>query len=75
VSLAFKRENRALLARPRNFDDFAFGINVALLLQGELVSYDFFVLSDSTDPAKAVEEGTVWADLCRLHRRKAGDEN
>ena len=31
----------------------------------ELVSYDFFILSDSTDPAKAVEEGMAWADLCR----------
>ena len=50
MSLAFKRENRALLAGPRNFDDFAFGINVALLLQGELVSYDFFILNFPSVP-------------------------
>ncbi len=31
----------------------------------ELASYDFFILSDSTDPAKASEEGMAWADLCR----------
>jgi membrane glycosyltransferase len=33
--------------------------------RGELESYDFYILSDSTDPAKAVEEGMAWADLCR----------
>ena len=31
----------------------------------ELELYDFYILSDSTDPAKAVEEGMAWADLCR----------
>src|SRR5271157_25359 len=31
----------------------------------ELAPYDFFILSDSTDPARAVEEGMAWADLCR----------
>jgi len=33
--------------------------------RGELAPYDFYILSDSTDPAKAVEEGMAWADLCR----------
>ena len=33
--------------------------------RGELELYDFYILSDSTDPAKAVEEGMAWADLCR----------
>ena len=33
--------------------------------RGELAPYDFFILSDSTDPARAVEEGMAWADLCR----------
>jgi membrane glycosyltransferase len=33
--------------------------------RGELESYDFYILSDSTDPARAVEEGMAWADLCR----------
>src|ERR1700736_551845 len=31
----------------------------------ELDSYDFYVLSDSTDPAKAVEEELAWSDICR----------
>jgi membrane glycosyltransferase len=33
--------------------------------RGELAPYDFYILSDSTDPTKAVEEGMAWADLCR----------
>src|SRR6201987_2327190 len=33
--------------------------------RGELDSYDFYILSDSTDPAKAVEEELGWADICR----------
>jgi membrane glycosyltransferase len=33
--------------------------------RGELEAYDFYVLSDSTDPAKIVEEELAWADLCR----------
>jgi membrane glycosyltransferase len=33
--------------------------------RGELAPYDFYILSDSTDPAKVVEEGMAWADLCR----------
>jgi membrane glycosyltransferase len=33
--------------------------------RGELAPYDFYILSDSTDPARAVEEGMAWADLCR----------
>src|SRR5271165_6357555 len=33
--------------------------------RGELAEYEFFILSDSTDPDKAVEEGMAWADLCR----------
>ena len=31
----------------------------------ELDSYDFYILSDSTDPAKAVEEELAWSDVCR----------
>src|ERR1700736_2975502 len=31
----------------------------------ELDSYDFYILSDSTDPAKLVEEELAWADICR----------
>src|ERR1700740_258683 len=31
----------------------------------ELDSYDFYVLSDSTDPAKVVEEELAWSDICR----------
>lgn len=31
----------------------------------ELESYDFYILSDSTDPAKAVEEELAWSDICR----------
>ena len=27
--------------------------------------YDFYILSDSTDPAKAVEEELAWSDICR----------
>src|SRR5271157_1567983 len=33
--------------------------------RGELDSYDFYILSDSTDPAKAVEEELAWSDICR----------
>jgi membrane glycosyltransferase len=33
--------------------------------RGDLEHFDFYILSDSTDPAKAVEEGMAWADLCR----------
>jgi membrane glycosyltransferase len=33
--------------------------------RGELEVYDFYVLSDSTDPANIVEEELAWADLCR----------
>ena len=33
--------------------------------RGELDLYDFYILSDSTNPAKAVEESMAWADLCR----------
>jgi membrane glycosyltransferase len=31
----------------------------------ELDLYDFYILSDSTDPAKAVEEELAWSDICR----------
>src|SRR6202453_3182702 len=31
----------------------------------ELDAYDFYVLSDSTDPAKVVEEELAWSDICR----------
>jgi len=31
----------------------------------ELDSYDFYILSDSTDPAKAIEEELAWSDICR----------
>jgi membrane glycosyltransferase len=37
----------------------------SLQKRGELAPYDFYILSDSTDPARAVEEGMAWADLCR----------
>ncbi|MBV9671904.1 MAG: glycosyltransferase, partial [Verrucomicrobia bacterium] len=37
----------------------------SLRLRGELESFDFYILSDSTEPAKAVEEELAWADLCR----------
>jgi membrane glycosyltransferase len=33
--------------------------------RGELDSFDFYILSDSTDPSKAVEEEFGWADICR----------
>src|SRR5580700_4351723 len=40
--------------------------------RGELDSYDFYILSDSTDPAKAVEEELAWSDICRRwgHRHR-----
>src|SRR5271165_1172478 len=31
----------------------------------ELDAYDFYILSDSTDPAKAIEEELAWSDICR----------
>ena len=31
----------------------------------ELDSFDFYILSDSTDPEKVVEEELAWADICR----------
>ena len=31
----------------------------------ELDSFDFYILSDSTDPAKVVEEELAWSDICR----------
>jgi membrane glycosyltransferase len=31
----------------------------------EIDAYDFYVLSDSTDPAKVVEEELAWSDICR----------
>jgi membrane glycosyltransferase len=37
----------------------------SLLVRGELDVYDFYILSDSTDPAQAVQEELAWADLCR----------
>jgi membrane glycosyltransferase len=33
--------------------------------RGELDAFEFYILSDSSDPAKAVEEELAWADLCR----------
>ncbi|MGA8658493.1 MAG: glucans biosynthesis glucosyltransferase MdoH [Chthoniobacterales bacterium] len=33
--------------------------------RGELEWYEFYILSDSTDPSKTVEEELAWADLCR----------
>jgi len=33
--------------------------------RGELDWFEFYILSDSTDPSKAVEEELAWADLCR----------
>jgi membrane glycosyltransferase len=32
---------------------------------GQLAAFDFFVLSDSTDPDRWVEEEAAWAELCR----------
>jgi membrane glycosyltransferase len=33
--------------------------------RGELDSFEFYLLSDSIDPDKVVEEELAWADLCR----------
>lgn len=32
---------------------------------GKLASFDFFILSDSSDPNKWVEEETAWTNLCK----------
>ncbi|MFZ0724177.1 MAG: glucans biosynthesis glucosyltransferase MdoH [Desulfobacterales bacterium] len=37
----------------------------SLAATGQLASFDFFVLSDSTDPDRWVEEEAAWADLGR----------
>jgi membrane glycosyltransferase len=37
----------------------------SLLGRGELDFFDFYILSDSTDPSKSVEEELAWADICR----------
>ena len=37
----------------------------SLLSRNELEMYDFYILSDSTDPAQAVQEELAWADVCR----------
>ncbi|MBV9491807.1 MAG: glucans biosynthesis glucosyltransferase MdoH, partial [Verrucomicrobia bacterium] len=37
----------------------------SLRQRGELESFEFYILSDSTDPASAVDEELAWADLCR----------
>jgi membrane glycosyltransferase len=42
-----------------------FSLYQSLRERGELEHFEFYVLSDSTDPAKIVEEELAWADLCR----------
>jgi membrane glycosyltransferase len=37
----------------------------SLFEKEELENFEFYILSDSTDPAQAVEEELAWADLCR----------
>jgi membrane glycosyltransferase len=37
----------------------------SLRQRGELDAFEFYVLSDSTDPARLVDEELAWADLCR----------
>jgi membrane glycosyltransferase len=37
----------------------------SLRQRGELESFEFYLLSDSIDPDKVVEEELAWADLCR----------
>jgi membrane glycosyltransferase len=37
----------------------------SILHRLELDSFDFYILSDSTDPAKVVEEELAWSDICR----------
>src|SRR5258708_19995886 len=37
----------------------------SLQKRGELETFEFYILSDSTQPEKLVEEELAWADLCR----------
>ncbi len=37
----------------------------SLASRGELQAFEFYILSDSTDPSRAVQEEVAWADLCR----------
>jgi len=37
----------------------------SLQQRGELENFDFYLLSDSVEPGKVVEEELAWADLCR----------
>ncbi|HEY0793679.1 MAG TPA: glucans biosynthesis glucosyltransferase MdoH [Chthoniobacterales bacterium] len=37
----------------------------SLRQRGELEAFEFYVLSDSTDPDRLVDEELAWADLCR----------
>jgi len=37
----------------------------SLQKRGELETFEFYILSDSTSPEKLVEEELAWADLCR----------
>jgi membrane glycosyltransferase len=37
----------------------------SLAATGRLDAFDFYVLSDTRDPEKQVEEGLAWADTCR----------
>jgi len=37
----------------------------SLRRRGELEAFEFYILSDSTDPSRAVMEELAWTDLCR----------
>ena len=37
---------------------------------GEIGKFDFFILSDSTDPDRQAEEELAWAQICRALRRR-----
>jgi membrane glycosyltransferase len=37
----------------------------SLQKRGELETFEFYILSDSTQPEKLIEEELAWADLCR----------
>ncbi|MCE9518784.1 MAG: glucans biosynthesis glucosyltransferase MdoH [Verrucomicrobia bacterium] len=39
----------------------------SLLATGRVESFDFFILSDSDDPNKWIEEEAAWLELCRQH--------
>jgi len=39
----------------------------SLMKTGRVESFDFFILSDSDDPNKWIEEEAAWLELCRQH--------